>query len=437
MQAIESKEHYLSTFRQIHSGTQAPQWLDQLRESAIESFNALGFPTTRNEEWKYTSVDPIVAIPFARGNGQAKTVSAEDLFSISFTDFACNRLVFVNGDYIPQFSSLRELPQGMRVQSLADALKRDDQVLQPYLAHNAKYQREAFVALNTAFMEDGAVVVIPEGCRLEEPIYLVFVSVPVQEPVASYPRNLIILKRGSEAKIVESYVGLGVGAYFVDAVTELIGEENAVVEHYRLQRETASGFHIGALDACLGRSASCAAHGITLGGSLVRNDVHVVLDGEGSECALNGLYLMDGKQHVDNHTKIEHVQPRATSLELYKGILSGSARGVFNGQIIVHKDAQKTDARQTNKNLLLSEGAVVNTKPQLEIHADDVKCSHGSTIGQLDPAALFYLRSRGIGADDAQSLLSYGFASDVVSRIRIPRMRARLDDFLLTKFGRK
>ncbi|HYY26142.1 MAG TPA: Fe-S cluster assembly protein SufD [Candidatus Udaeobacter sp.] len=435
MQAIESKEYYLSAFRRVHSP--APAWLNQLRESAIGRFNALGFPTTRNEEWKYTNVDPIVAIPFARANGQAKTVSSDEIFSVSFTDFACNRLVFVNGDYIPQFSSLRELPQGVVVRSLAETLKHDEQILQPYLARNANYQEEAFIALNTAFMADGAVVVIPEGCRLEEPIYLVFVSVPGQGPVASYPRNLIILKHGSEAKVVETYVGLGAGAYFVDAVTELIGEENTIVEHYRLQRETASGFHVGALDAHLGRTANCTAHAITLGGSLVRNGVHVVLGGEGSECALNGLYLMDGKQHVDNHTEIEHVQPRATSLELYKGILSGSARGVFNGKIIVHKDAQKTDARQTNKNLLLSEGAVVNTKPQLEIHADDVKCSHGSTIGQLDPDALFYLRSRGIGLDDAQSLLSYGFASDVVSRIRIPRMRARLDDFLLTKFGRK
>jgi Fe-S cluster assembly protein SufD len=437
MQTRESKEHYLSAFKRIHSGTQAPQWLGQLRESAIEKFNAMGFPTTRTEEWKYTSVDPILGIPFERANGQAKTVSAEEIFSASFTDFACNRLVFVNGVYAPHVSSLRELPDGVLMQSLAETLKRDEQILRPYLAGNVRYERESFVALNTAFMEDGAVVVIPGDCRLEEPIYLVFVSVPGNAPVASYPRNLIVLRPGSEAKIVESYVGLGAGAYFVDTVTELIVEQSAVVEHYRLQRETASGFHIGALDARVGRNAICTAHGITLGGSLVRNDVHVALDGEGSECSLNGLYLMDGKQHVDNHTEIEHVQSRATSRELYKGILSGTARGVFNGKIIVHKDAQKTDARQTNKNLLLSDGAVVNTKPQLEIHADDVKCSHGSTIGQLDPDALFYLRSRGIGVDDAQSLLSYGFASDVVSRIKIPQMRARLDDFLLTKFGRK
>ena len=439
MQAIESKEHYLSAFRrnQTTGAAGVPPWLNDLRESAIASFAALGFPTTRNEEWKYTSVDPIAALAFGRGNGQAKTLTADELFPLSFSDFSCNRLVFVNGVYVPQFSSLRELPEGVRVQSLAEAILGDDQVLQPYLGRYARYQRETFVALNTAFMEDGAVVVVPEGCRLEEPIYLVFASMAGEMPIASHPRNLIVLRSGSEAKIVESYVGLGTGTYFANAVTELVGEENASVDHYRLQRETEKGFHIGTLEARVGRNCNCMAHAITLGGSLVRNDVHVVLDGAGSECVLNGLYLMEGKQHVDNHTEIEHVQPRATSLELYKGILSGSARGVFNGKIVVHKDAQKTDARQTNKNLLLSEGAMVNTKPQLEIHADDVKCSHGSTIGQLDGDGLFYLRSRGMGLEDAQSLLSYAFASDVVGRMRIPRMRARLDDFLLTKFGRK
>jgi Fe-S cluster assembly protein SufD len=411
--------------------------LHDLRESAIESFAALGFPTMRNEDWKYTNIDPILSLAFDQGNGQGKTLTAEEVFSLSLTDFSCNRLVFVNGVRAPQLSSSRELPAGVRVQSLAETLKRNDDRLQAYLANYARHQRQAFVALNTAFMEDGAVVFIPDGCRLEEPIYLIFVSMARERPLASHPRNLIVLGSGSEAKIVESYVGLGPGPYFVNAVTELIGEEHAVVEHYRLQREAQNGFHIGTLEASVGRDGHCTAHGITLSGPLVRNDLHVVLNGEGSECVLNGLYLMDAQEHVDNHTEIEHVRPRARSLELYKGILSGRARGVFNGKIVVHKDAQKTDARQTNKNLLLSEGAVVNTKPQLEIYADDVKCSHGSTIGQLDRDALFYLRSRGLSLDDAQSLLSYGFASDVVGRIRIPRMRARLDDFLLTKFGRK
>jgi Fe-S cluster assembly protein SufD len=439
MQNLESKEHFFSAFRrnQTDVAAGAPRWFNDLRESAIASFMALGFPTTRHEDWKYTNIDPIVSLDFDRGNGYVKTLTADEVFSLSLTDFSCNRLVFVNGVHVPQLSSVRELPQGVLVQSLRETLKRNDDLLQPYLASHAGYRSKAFVALNTAFMEDGAVVFVPKGCRLEEPIYLIFVSVARDRPVVSHPRNLIVMGSGSEASIVESYVGLEAGAYFVNAVSELIGEDNAVVDHYRLQREAENGFHISALEAGLGRNCNGTAHGITLSGPLVRNDLHVVLNGEGSECVLNGLYLMGGHDHVDNHTEIEHVRPRARSLELYKGILSGRARGVFNGKIVVHKGAQKTDARQTNKNLLLSEGAAVNTKPPLEIYADDVKCSHGSTIGQLDRDALFYLRSRGMGLEDAQSLLSYAFASDVVGRIRIPRMRARLDDFLLTKFGRK
>jgi Fe-S cluster assembly protein SufD len=226
-------------------------------------------------------------------------------------------------------------------------------------------------------------------------------------------------------------------AYFCNAVTELVGAQGAIVEHYRLQQESDAGFHIGTLEASLGRDCHLAAHALTLSGALVRNNVRILLNGEGSECVLNGLYLPDGKQHVDNFTEIEHRQPRARSLELYKGVLSGSSHGVFNGKIVVHKDAQKSDARQTNKNLLLSENAVVNTKPQLEIYADDVKCSHGSTIGQLDADAIFYLRSRGLDVAAARSLLSFAFASDVVGRVKIESLRQRLDAYLVERFARQ
>jgi Fe-S cluster assembly protein SufD len=263
------------------------------------------------------------------------------------------------------------------------------------------------------------------------------VSTAEAKPIQSQPRNLMVLGAGSQVQIVESYVGFGGGSYFTNAVTELFVAEDTVVDHYRIQREAARGYHVGALEAHLGDRSSFTAQAITLAGLLVRNDLRTVLDGTDSRCVLNGLYLADGDRHVDNHTEIEHAKPRTTSFELYKGILSGTARGVFNGKIVVHKDAQKTDARQTNKNLLLSENAVANSKPQLEIFADDVKCSHGSTIGQLDGDALFYLRSRGLAPDDARSLLSYAFASDIVGRIKIPGLRDRLDDYLLTCFDRK
>ena len=433
-------EPYLSAFRhyQENGGGSGPGWLRKLREAGIANFEKLGFPTARNEDWKYTSVGPLAATVFERdehSGNDTKALAADAIRALSFADFADNRLVFVNGVSSPDLSRLHRLPAGARVESLANALQGDDDVLHAHLSRYVRYQEHSFVALNTAFIEDGALILVPKGAVVEEPIYLVFVSTGQYGPVVSHPRNLIVAGEGSQARIVEIHIGAGSGPYFANAVTEIFGGEGASIDHYLLQREGDAGFHIGTLEAQLSRQCNFAANSITLAGSLVRNDVHVVLNGEGSECILNGLYLLDGKQHVDNHTEIEHCMPRAKSQELYKGILSGSARGVFNGKILVHKDAQKSDARQTNKNLVLSENAVINTKPQLEIHADDVKCSHGSTVGQLDRDALFYLRSRGIDSAEAQSLLCYAFASEVVSRVKIATMRAQLDEYLLMKFG--
>ena len=434
MQVLESKEHYLALFRQSRGGG-APSWLSRLRESAIASFAEQGFPAPGSEEWKYTNLAPITSVPFGRANGEGKTITA-DFFASAFVEEGSARLVFVNGAFAARLSSVGGLPAGVRVVNLRAALGENDGELEAYLGRSARYREQPFVALNTALMEDGAALFVAPGCRLETPIYLVFVSLAHEQPVQSQPRNLLVLGAGSEVKIVESYIGLGTGNYFTNAVTELVAAEGAVVDHYRIQREAGRGLHVGTLEAHLSERCSLTTHAVTLGGSLVRNDLHVVLDGEGAECALNGFYMADGDQQVDNHTEIEHAKPRTRSFELYKGILDGAARGVFNGKIIVHKDAQKTDARQTNKNLLLSDHAVANSKPQLEIYADDVKCSHGSTIGQLDGDALFYLRSRGIGSDEARSLLSYAFASDVIGRVKIPALRARLDDYLADRFGR-
>jgi Fe-S cluster assembly protein SufD len=438
MTTSHAKEYYLNVFeRDEKSGAGfEPAWLRERRRSAIASFQELGFPTSRDEEWRHTNVEPLLAVDFGRANGGGQTLQVEELFASSFTDPAYNRLVFINGAYSPTLSSLRGIAASVRVESLAAALKNDDPVLEAHLSQYARDHEQAFTALNTAFAADGALIHVPKGVVIEEPIYLVYASVGDTKPFLSQPRNLVLLDSSSQTRIVESFIGAGEQVYFNNVVTEIVGGEGATIDYYRLQREGKNGFHIGALEARLHAHCNLTAHAITLSGALVRNDVHVVLAGEGAECFLSGLYLLEGKQHVDNHTEIEHVQPRATSFELYKGILGGAAHAVFNGKILVHKDAQKTNARQTNKNLLLSEDAVVNTKPQLEIHADDVKCSHGSTIGQLDRDALFYLRSRGLDLSDAQSLLSYAFASDVVGRIKIGPMRARLDDYLLTKFGR-
>ncbi|MEA2659172.1 MAG: Fe-S cluster assembly protein SufD [Candidatus Binatota bacterium] len=436
MLGTESKERYLKAFEQARPNGRAPGWFENLREEGISGFQALGFPTTRNEEWKYTNIEPVTSQSFIQVGGNAANADPGDLFTRSFVDKDSLYLTFINGVYAPKHSHVESLPNGIRVRSLAEAVCDDDPAVAADLGHYAEHRRHAFTALNTAFMIDGAAVEIASGCRLVEPIQLVFVSMAGSQPMVSHPRILIIGGAGSEARIVESYIGSESGNYFCNAVTELIGGADSLLEHYRLQQEGLAGFHVGTLAAKLARGCHLTAHSVSLSGALLRNNVHIVLDGEGAECVLNGLYIADGKQHVDNFTEIEHAKPHGTSLELYKGILSGNAHGVFNGKIVVHKDAQKTDARQTNKNLLLSPDAVVNTKPQLEIYADDVKCSHGSTIGQLDPDAMFYLRSRGLGVDEARSLLSFAFASDVVGKIKIDALRLRLDGYLAVKFRR-
>lgn len=400
----------------------------------MASFTSLGFPTPKIEEWKYTNLEPIVAFDFSRHDGATKKVAEAELLTRAFADASATRLVFLNGVYAPELSLRDRLPEGVRLQSLAESIKGDDEFLSTQLGRYASYRRQSLVALNTAFLGDGAVLVMPPGRRLAEPIHLIYVSGAGGGQLVTHPRTLIFLGAGSEAKIVESYIGITRESYFCNAVTELIAEKDSVAEHCRVQREGEAAFHTGTFEAKLARGAHLTAHAVTLAGSLVRNDVHVSLDGEGAECVLNGLYLGSGRQHIDNSTVIEHVKPRASSFELYKGILNGAAHGVFNGKIVVHKDAQKSDARQVNKNLLLSDDAVVNTKPQLEIHADDVKCSHGSTIGQIDPDALFYFRSRGLGLAEARRLLSSAFAADVVARIKVASLRQHLDEYILEKF---
>ena len=435
MSASEHTARYIGVSKEWRSAVKssAPGWLNDLRQDGIANFAALGFPTPKQEEWKYTNVEPVVSRQFGIANGESSFTGA-DILSSSFVEPDAPRLVFVNGVYAPALSSVQGLPSEVRLANLAKLLSDDDGVLASRIGRYANHRRNAFVALNTAFVDDGAVVLIPPGCRLLQPIYLVYASGAKNRPIVSHPRTLIIVGAGSEVSIVESYSGVNGESYFCNAVTELIGESDSVAHHYRLQRDGAAAFHTGTLAAHLGRGCHLTAHAVTLSGALVRNDVHVSLAGEGAECVLNGLYLGDDKQHIDNFTEIEHIKPRATSRELYKGILDGASHGVFNGKIVVHKDAQKSDARQTNRNLLLSADALVNTKPQLEIHADDVKCSHGSTIGQLDPDALFYLRSRGLGPDEARSLLSFAFASDIVGRMNAASLRKRLDDYLVAKF---
>ena len=359
-------------------------WVERLREDAFQRFAQSGFPTTHDEEWRFTNVAPI-----ARGR-------------------------FVNE---PAAGKVTDAPGGAPA-GLAET----------YLGKLASPGGNAFVALNTAFLQDVVVVYVPRGAVVPKPVRIDYTG---REAAHTAPRTLIVVGADAHCTIVESYSGTG--SYFTNAVTEIVAGDRAVVDHYKVQREGAGAFHISTTQAELGRSTNFTTHSISLGGALVRNDVNVVLS-DGTDATVNGLYIVNGTQHVDNHTSIDHARPHGTSHELYKGILDGRASAVFNGRILVRKDAQKTDSKQTNKNLVLSDDAVIDTKPELQILADDVRCTHGATIGQLDAESLFYLQSRGIGKEQARSLLTYAFAQDVIDRVQVPDLREKLEKVLFEKF---
>jgi len=415
----------LDAFREERSPRE-PAWLSDVRRAGLERFRDLGFPTGRDEAWKYTNVAPILRIPFASAEEDRRPGRAAHASALAGEG---SRIVFVNGWYAAELSSAGPRGDGVEVASLRDVLSKQPERVKPHLARIA-HEGNAFAEVNSAFFEDGAFVRIPPRAVVADPIHLVFLSEPGSSPAVSHVRNLVVAESGSQAAIVESWIGAAGELYFTNAVTETVVGEGAVLDFYKLERESLEAFHVATMAVLEMRDSSFTSHSITLGGALVRNDLNVRLDAPGAGCTLNGLFLGSGTQHLDNHTLIDHAQPHGTSRELYKGIMSGKSRGVFNGRIIVRQDAQKTDAMQTNKNLLLSKEALVNSEPALEIFADDVKCRHGSTIGQLDETAMFYLRSRGIGEEDARSLLVYAFASDVASRIRIAPLRAMVEEHL-------
>jgi Fe-S cluster assembly protein SufD len=441
-------ETYLAQFAELEKrlAGHGPASLLPLRREAIARFAELGFPTTRDEEWKYTSVAPLTRTVFQPARRELGAASPERL---PFGQITRCRLVFVNGWLAPQLSTLEaggrseatqgatHLPRGVTVRSLADALENEFGCVEAHLARGAQYRDHAFVALNTALMEDGAFVRIARGAVVEEPIHLLFLGTAGDTPSVSHPRVLIVAEENSQATVLETYAcvdnGAGTQPYWTNAVTEIVAAENAVLDHYKTQRESETAFHVATMWVRQARSSNFSSHSISLGGALVRNDITAVLGGPGIESTLNGLYVVGGRQHVDNHTAIDHAHPHCNSHELYKGILDGHATGVFNGKIFVREDAQKTDAKQTNQNLLLSRDAVIDTKPQLEIFADDVRCTHGATVGQLDADALFYLRSRGIGEAEARGLLTYAFASDILGRIKVPPLRSALEELLFSQ----
>lgn len=370
--------------------------LGEIRKRAAEFFEARGFPTTREEEWRFTNVAPIAKTRFPIAPPNTK-------------------LLAPNGS---------KPASALNVQNLRAALETHPELMEEHLGRYASDEANPFVALNTANFEDGAFLHFPANTVIEEPVWVDLKALPDR---TTHPRNLIIVGAGSQVRIVEKYTGTG--QYFTNAVTELIIGDNATVEHIKLEEESPKSFHVATIQVHLGRDSNFKSHNVALGGLLVRNDVNAILS-TGCEGTLNGLYLINSRQHVDNHTALDHAAPHAASHELYKGILDGRSSAVFNGKIFVRKDAQKTDAKQTNKNLVLSENAVINTKPELQILADDVRCTHGATVGQLDKEALFYLRARGIDKTDARDLLIYAFARDIIDRIGVPSVRTHLEKAL-------
>ncbi|HEV2176259.1 MAG TPA: Fe-S cluster assembly protein SufD [Terriglobia bacterium] len=439
----QQQDTYFSQFADLvgRLAGKEPAWLQKIRKAAIDRFGELGFPTTKNEEWKYTNVAPIARTPFRPSQGRVPPGFARFEES-QLADFAkCIPLVFVNGHYMDDLAPGAELPAGVRAGSLAAAITSPtppSRFVEQHLARHAPYDEQAFVALNTAFMQDGAFVEISKDVILQKPIYLLFISVEIpgfNEPVVYHPRNLIIAERGSQASVIENYLGLGNRPYFTNAVTEVVVGENARLDYTKVQQEAADAFHVATQHFTQERSSSVTTHMISFGGALDREDTRTVLDGEGAESLLHGLYVTNGGQHVDHHTVIDHAKPHCSSREVYKGVLDGHSMGVFNGKIVVRKDAQKTDSKQSNKNLLLSENAIINTKPQLEIYADDVKCTHGATIGQIDQEAVFYLRSRGIGREDARNLLIQAFANDILDRVKFLPLRTELKKTLTARLA--
>jgi len=424
---VKSENNYQAAFRTL---TPTVAWLELVRGSAMDRFEQLGFPSVTGEEWKYTNLASL-----ARESFVPATASEEisgDVNKFAYPETATAHLVVVNGFLREELSVKTGLESVVAVDLFhvgADA--RYNKIVRKYLARNAGYHDSGLTALNTAFLQSGVFIWIPKNVELETPIQITFVADPSAQGSANFPRVLIVAEENSSATVIESFISNGDERYFTNAIAEVVVKDGARLDHYRLQRESYNAFHVSTTSAELGRASRYYTTSINLGSRLARHDVSVVMDHEGAETSVDGLYLVGQDQHTDTHSVIDHKQPHCNSHQLYKGILDGNGRAVFNGKIFVREGAQKTDAMQTNKNLLLSDKARVDTKPQLEIFADDVKCAHGAAVGQIDPDELFYLETRGIKPELGRSLLTYGFAEEVIGKIKLASIRSELDEVVL------
>ena len=423
-----NQDLYRAQFAQLAPrlvGARLP-WLRRTRALAFERFAELGFPTTRDEDWKYTSVAALEKRAFKLVPESFNGVSADQVAQLALAD--THLLVFVNGRHAPGLSHPGSLPRGAEVGSLAAAVADRPDRFEALLTRDAEAAIHGFTALNAAFWADGASIDLAAGISVDEPIHLLFITTDAD--LAVHPRNIIRAGAGSQAEIIEHYVGLNDATYFTNAVTQIQADTGAAIVHSKLQQEGLRSHHVADIRAEQGQDSRFTSQSFALGGLLSRNDIAARLAAPGCQATLIGLYMANGRQHMDHHTRIDHARPRGTSREFYKGVLDGASRAVFNGKVIVHADAQQTDAQQSNRNLLLSDNAEVDTKPQLEIYADDVKCSHGATVGQLDAEQIYYLRSRGMDDASARALLTFAFAEDVATRVSCAPLRSRLEQLL-------
>ncbi|OGC09852.1 Fe-S cluster assembly protein SufD [candidate division KSB1 bacterium RBG_16_48_16] len=429
-------ENFLLFEKELDGQTRQP--VHALRKKAFQRFSEIGFPSLRDELWRFTDISPIkngrFDLPQQREN-PLDQIPHDTLSRFFLKDLDRSRLVFVNGRFVKELSPVSDLPPGVVVSNLADALARDRYLVEKYLTPRVQTDRNVFALLNSAFMQNGAYVHVPDNTVLETPIHIVYFTSSGNRTLVTYPRNLLIFGDNVQGAVIESYGG-SEDFYFTNPVTDVVVGANSIVEHYKIQRESESAFHVASQHSTVGRDSQFTTHNYDFGGSLVRNDAVSVLNGEGITSTLNGLYLLWKDQHVDNHTLIEHVKPHGMSRELYKGILYDESHAVFNGKIFVHREAQKTDAIQKNKNLVLSESAGVDTQPQLEIFADDVRCTHGGTVGQLDEDGLFYLRSRGISKSEAENIMIHAFAGEVTGHIRIQPVKEQIEQLVLQRLAK-
>ncbi len=422
--------HYLADFKQLQN-IKKDDWFSKQRQSAFNIFQESGFPSTRKENWKYTDVKPITKKLFSNITNSNVVISDNEIDAILFKELECIELVFVNGAYSEKYSNIKNLPNKLTIRNMANAFVNDEDFLKKHLSQYVNGDSSSFVTLNTAFIQDGAYINVPSDLTLERPISITYISKDNSNIFATHPRNLIFMGENSKATIIENYIGIDDANYFTNAVTETSLSQGASLKHYKIQQESSNAFHIGSLNTSQNKDSRFESHSISIGGALVRNDINARLNKEGAEIMMNGLYMTDNAQHIDNHTRVDHFKPLTQSNQNYRGVLNGKSRGVFNGKVVVHPQAQKIEAYQNNANLLLSDDAEIDTKPELEIYADDVKCNHGATIGQLDNDMLFYLRSRAIDEQTARSLLTYAFADEIINNISFQSIKNKLEHLII------